>query len=79
MSAVSTAGEQCRMPGEVTLEGTALAGRSGRHKGHPDGTVQGHWEDREKVLVPDSAQGWRKGSPNKAKAHGRAKSEAWER
>ena len=34
--------------------------------------------DRKIVLALNSAQGWRKGSPNKAKTHGKAIKESWE-
>lgn len=35
--------------------------------------------DRKAVLALNSAQGWRKGSPNKAKTHGKEIRKSWER
>ena len=35
--------------------------------------------DRKAVLALNSAQGWRKGSPNKAKTHRKEIRESWER
>lgn len=62
------------------MEDTDPARRSGRRKGYHDGHVQGHWQGQESrlgtELSPRVEQ--RKGSPNKAKTHGKAMKESWE-